>query len=202
MKKNSIWIIGIILTASAGFLMLQTGIPSNQKNSFSGATTTVPADKPIPIIETVSPTYEPCAFVWANHDSPELTGKLNTALHQLDPKAEGNAGLFGEDCVYADRHATFSTMETDFYVFLPVDDIKDQEKFGNWMAQVLTFIVSIPRQEIPGNYGFVEFWFTKGDADKVNIRVPIQKYLEEAQGITGKKLFNIFLDPTVTPVPP
>ena len=50
----------------------------------------------------------------------------------------------------------------------------------------------IPREEIQGNYGFVEFWFEKNEAEHVIVRVPIQKYMDEAQGKTGAELFRMF----------
>ena len=201
MKKNNIWIIGVIITATAGFLALQTWIPSTQGIASPTYTATMPAEYFSIDTETDTPTYEGCAFIWANHDSPELTDKLNLAIREMESKADANASLFGEDCVYADGHATFSTMETDFYVRLPVDELNNEEALGNWMARVLTMIVAIPREEIPGNYGFVEFWFIKGDVDKLIVRVPIQEYLNEAQGITGTTLIRMFLEPRVTPAP-
>jgi hypothetical protein len=201
MKKNIIWIIGVILTATAGCLALQMGIPSTQGNTSPTYTATRAAEDSPTDAGTAVPSYEGCSFIWANHDSPELTDKLNIAFRELEPNADANASLFGEDCVYADGHATFSTMETDFYVRLPVDDLSNEEVFGNWMAQVLTLIVAMPREDIPGNYGFVEFWFIRGDTEKLIVRVPIQEYLNQARGITGIKLYRRFLQPHVTPAP-
>jgi hypothetical protein len=40
--------------------------------------------------------------------------------------------------------------------------------------------------------GFVEFWFIKNDTEHVIVRVPIQKYREEAAGKTGEELFKVF----------
>jgi hypothetical protein len=83
-------------------------------------------------------------------------------------------------------------METDFHVNLPVDDLANEEALGNAMAQVLPIIVNIPREEIQGKYGFVEFWFEKNETEHVVVRVPIQKYIDEAQGKTGTELFRMF----------
>ena len=121
-----------------------------------------------------------------------MTEKLDTAVKALNPDASGRAQLFGEDCVYADGHSTFGAMETDFYVRSPADDLSNEEAFGNWMAQVMPIIVEIPREEIQGNYGFVEFWFEKNEAEHVIVRVPIQQYINDVQGKTGAELFRIF----------
>jgi hypothetical protein len=80
-------------------------------------------------------------------------------------------------------------METDFYVRSPVDNLTDEEALGNWVAQVMPIVIKIPREEIQGNYGFVEFSNTDG---QVFIRVPIQKHMNEAQGKTGTELFRLF----------
>jgi hypothetical protein len=184
MKRNRKWIIGIVLAATAGFVALQNGFAPT-----SGSATQTPI---IIHTATITPSEEPCAYVWAHQGAPELTQKIDTAVRNLNPAANANADLFGEDCVYADGRSTFGAMETDFYVHLPSDDLTNEEAFGNWMAQVMQIIVQIPREEIQGNYGFVEFWFEKSDAEHVIVRVPIQKYIDEAQGKTGAELFRMF----------
>jgi hypothetical protein len=184
MKRNRNLIIGIILAATAGFVALQNG--------FAPASDSVTQTPIITDTATVAPFEGPCAYVWARHDAPELTQKIESAVRAIDPTASANANLFGEDCVYADGRSTFGAMETDFYVHLPTDDLTNEEAFGNWMAQVLQMIVQTPREEIQGNYGFVEFWFEKGDAEHVIARVLLQKYIDEAQGKTGAELFRMF----------
>jgi hypothetical protein len=83
-------------------------------------------------------------------------------------------------------------METDFYIHLPADDLTNEESFGNWMAQMMPIVTEIPREEIQGNYGFVEFWFEKNEAEHIIVRVPIQKYMTEAQEKTGTELLRMF----------
>jgi hypothetical protein len=184
MNRRRNLIIGIILTATAGFVALQNGVPPA-----SDSVTQTPV-----ITDTAtSASFEgPCAYVWAYHDAPELTQKIDAAVRAIDPVASANANLYGEDCVYTDGRSTFGAMETDFYAHLPTDDLANEEALGNWMTQVLQVIVQIPREEIQGNYGFVEFWFEKNDTDKLIVRVPIQKYIDEAQGKTSVELFRMF----------
>ena len=184
MKRNRNLIIGIVLAATAGFVALQNG--------FAPASDSV---TPTPIITetaTSAPFEEPCAYIWAHHDAPELTNKIDTAVRAINPDASARAELFGEDCVYADGRSTFGAMETDFYIHLPTDDLTNEEAFGNWMAQVMQMVIQTPREEIQGNYGFVEFWFEKSDAEHVIVRVLIQKYIGEAQEKTGAELFRMF----------
>jgi hypothetical protein len=185
MKQKRNLAIAIVLTTAAGFLALQTvSAPTSDS-----APPTLAAAETIP---TEPPTAEPCGYVWAYHDAPELTERLNSAVQTIDPDASARAQLFGEDCVYADGRSTFGVMETDFYIHLPADDLTDKESFGNWMAQVMPIVTEIPRGEIQGKYGFVEFWFEKNEAEHVIARVPIQKYMDEAQDKTGAELFNMF----------
>lgn len=134
--------------------------------------------------------------MWATHDALELTKKVDAAIRALNEQASARANLFGEDCIYSDGQSTFSVMETDFYVQLPVDNLTDEEAFGNWMAQVLPLIVQIPKDEIQGNYGFVEFSFIKSDTERIIFRVPISTYISEAKEKSGTELFQFFYTPS------
>jgi hypothetical protein len=182
MKQNRNWIVAIILTVTAGAAaVIQSQVT---KNADSTA-------EPLPITATT----EMCAYMWATHDAPELTDKFNAVISGLDKNASANAKFYGEDCVYTDGRSTFGVMETDFYVRLTVSDMKDAEAFGNWMTKVMSVVTQIPRAEIQGNYGFVEFSFIKSEPERLAIRVPIQVYVDQAQGMTGVELFDFFASP-------
>jgi hypothetical protein len=185
MKQKRNLAIAIVLTAATGILTLQT-VSAPTPDSIPP---TLVAAETIP---TEPPTAETCGYVWAYHDAPELTVKLDAAVKAINSTANARAQFFGEDCVYADGHSTFGAMETDFYIHLPADDLTNEESFGNWMAQAMPIVTEIPREEIQGNYGFVEFWFEKNEAEHVIVRVPIPKYMNEAQVKTGAELFRMF----------
>jgi hypothetical protein len=189
MKRKQNVVIAIVLSVAAGFLALQN-VSAPAPNEITPTPLTEIVAKEIPITE--APLPETCAYVWAYHDAPELTEKLYAAVQNINPAASARAQLFGEDCVYSDGRSTFGAMETDFYIRAPADDLTNEESFGNWMAQILPIVTGIPRGEIQGNYGFVEFWFEKNEAEHVIVRVPIQKYMDEAQGKTGAELFRLF----------
>lgn len=194
MKHKRNWIIAIILSAAAGFVALQNAAAPTH-DGLTPPVITITAKISPSETETITPAYEGCAYTWAYHDAPELTEKLDAAVGALNEQASARASLFGEDCIYADGHSTFGGMETDFYVRLPVDDLTAEAAFGNWMAQVLPIITQIPRGQIQGNYGFVEFWFEKNEAEHIILRVPIQRYLDEGRDKTGTDLFRMFYDP-------
>jgi hypothetical protein len=144
---------------------------------------------------TISTPQGPCGFMWASKDAPELTASFDNAVKALNSEATGRAEFFGEDCVYADGSSTFGVMETDFFVRLPVSDLGKEEEFGNWVAQVMQIITQIPRETLPGNYGFVEFAFEKDNAERIVFRVPIQQYISDAQEKSGAELFRQFYSP-------
>ncbi len=189
MNKTRYWaaviLLLIVILAAAVLKLMPQGIEQ--------AVATVTAQ--VTDVPTLTPTFAGCAFVWATQDAPELTDKLNAAVQGLNPNASANANLFGENCVYADGHATFGVMETDFYVRLPADDLSNEETLGNWMAQVMAVIFQIPREEIQGNYGFVEFTFEKSGTESLSVRVDIRRFMDEAQGKSGIELFRMFYTP-------
>jgi len=144
-------------------------------------------------VTTAAPEYPGCAYQWAYEDLPELSKQLQEEIMTLNLEATAWATAFGEDCVYADGHADFSAMETDFYVQLPVTDLADFESFGNWMTQVMQVVEGSPRDLLSGpQAGFVEFKFTKSDTEFLFVRVPIQQFRETASGKTGEELFRMF----------
>ena len=177
MKQNRIWLIAITLSAVAGIFAVQIASAPTAE---------------IKITDTPVSNDGNCAYMWAHHNAPELTEKLSTTFLAIDPVINARAEYFGEDCVYADGHSTFGAMETDFYIRIPMDDLTNEEALGNWMSQVLPVIVQLPREEIQGNYGFVEFTFEKTETERVIVRVLIQRYKDEAQTLTGANLFQMF----------
>jgi hypothetical protein len=182
MNRKRNWVVGIILTTIVGFVALKSGLPASTD-------TATPTNL---IIPTVTPASDGCAYTWTYHDAPDLTQKLDAAVRNINTNANARAELFGEDCVYADGRSTFGVMETDFYIRLPAENLTDEEVLGNWMATILQIILQTPHEEIQGNYGFVEFWFEKSNAEHLIVRVPIQKYIDGAQGKTGAELFHMF----------
>lgn len=183
MKHKRNWIIGITLSVTAAFAALQTvNAPSQNELGITETAT----------IELLAPPSGICYYTWATKDAPELTTKLDAEIKVLNEEAIANVTYYGEDCIFEDGTGTFGAMETNFSVLLSVDDLSRHEEFGNWISQTMQIVTDIPREEIQGNWGFVEFWFEKNETEKIVIRVPIQKYVEEANEKTGAELFDLF----------
>ena len=141
----------------------------------------------------ITPTSESCAYVWASKDLPDLSQKVYNALKAVDTNLTGNAYAYGENCVYADGHNTFATMETDFRVKVTVSDLKDEKALGDWVASAMGAITKLPADEIPGPQpGRVEFDFSKSETDNLFLNVSIAKYQKLAPGISGAELFRNF----------
>jgi hypothetical protein len=140
--------------------------------------------------------------MWAYHDDVELSARITEAIQTINPSTSARAQLFGEDCVYADGHSTFSAMETDFYIQLPVEDLTIEEEFGNWIAQGMDIVLALPDAEIPGRKGFVEFSFIRNETEQITVRLTIDDYLNSADGSSGVELFRKFYTPIPTSAPP
>jgi len=183
MKKSMPYII-IATLVGAGVLAQSLFSPAPQPIIEDTPTTDTPASDGSPI--------EQCAYIWAYHDADELSALLDAEVKAIDPGASANVSFYGEDCVYTDGRSTFSALETDFYIRKPVNDLASEDALGNWISQAMKIVTKIPREQIQGNYGFVEFWFEKSDNEQTIVRVQIQQYNEEAQDKKGTELFQIF----------
>ncbi len=140
--------------------------------------------------------------MWAYHSDVELSAKINEAIQAINSSASARAQLFGEDCVYADGHSTFSAMETDFYIQLPVEDLTAEEEFGNWIMQAMDIVLAIPEADIAGRKGFVEFFFMRNETEQIIMRVAIDDYLKSPAEGSGTELFRKFYIPISTPAVP
>ena len=146
---------------------------------------------PAPII---TPTYDGCAFVWANKDLPELSETLEKEIQALDRGSTARAVAFGENCVYMDGHSTFGAIETDFYITTTVTDISDLELFGNWISQTVPVVQSVSEAAAGPHLGFIEYTFKSNDDDAFSVRVPLEKYDEKVNGLSGENIFLLFYD--------
>ncbi len=179
-KRRTTAIVILFSTILAGtYTAISLGAPPNQTGT----------ETPI-----VTFTYEGCFYVWAYQELPEITTQFDQTIKERLPEANGRAQAFGEDCVYADGRVEFSAKETDFYVRIPTDDLMDEEELGDRMAAVMTIVLErFPSETLPGGHnGFVELVFEESPSQFLVLRVPIQRYKNDALGKTGAELFRMF----------
>jgi hypothetical protein len=199
MKKQTGWSLAILASSAAGIIALQSLAGASVSEGLPDG---LPAASGIATIAshipTASPTFEGCAFMWAYHDDPVLTRKIDEMVRGLAPAASADARQFGEDCVYADGHASFTAMQTDFHIRLPIDEASSEEALGNLILQVMENILALPEGQVPGGRGFVEFTFIESDLDQTVLRVDVEIYSGLAPRDSGEALFRYFH----TPAPP
>lgn len=198
MKHRRNLIVGIVLTAAAATAVLTTvSAPGHDSPETETASSPLIIESPTPAADTAeSASQGVCAFQWAYKDAPELTAPFDEFVKAINPETSGRVEYFGEDCIHSDGAKTFLAMETDFYVRFQVEDLAQEDAFGDWVAQVMEYVIQLPRENLQGpNYGFVEFWFEKDEADHIVFRAPIQQYLDEARGKTGAELLRMFYPP-------
>lgn len=144
----------------------------------------------MPPPDSFSPTNQGCGYQWASKDLPELSSKFLQAIQQLQPSAQANAYVFGEDCVYADGHADFSAMETDFNVTLQVNSLTDANECGEWVVKVMQVITNIPKEEIVGpRPGKVSMLLQAGSEQKY-INFYIERYQSLPVGLSSTETCN------------
>jgi len=182
-----LFLLTLALSACASVNLVTPGAsgstesPSTTVEASSTTTTEIP------------PTSESCAYVWASQELPDLSQKVYDALQAVDTNLTGNAYAYGENCVDAGGHGTFTAMETDFRVKVSVSDLKDEKALGDWIASAMGAITKLPADEVPGPQpGRVEFAFTKSETETLFLNVSIAKYQKLAPGISGAELFQNF----------
>lgn len=146
-----------------------------------------------------TPTFAGCAYIWGSQDMPELSRLLNMKLQNLGKNPTGLAyvsGLayaYGENCVYADGHQTFSAQETDFRIGVQVTTIRDDGTMGEWMYKVMQVVVALPQEQLHGPQpGRVDFDFKQQAPGDLFVTVPIDRYRREAGNLHGIPLFKLF----------
>jgi len=145
-------------------------------------------------VADITPTpYEGCFYVWATKELPELSQRLDRALQTLGQDVSARAYAYGEDCVFADGHATFSALETDFIVQVRVKDMRDERALGNWIRAVMEAVLALPNPEVPGpRPGRVDFLFRASESEGLPVSVRIEPYRSQARGLHGAELFRFF----------
>ena len=102
-------------------------------------------------VTSAPPNPQNCGYQWAYQDLPELSSSFQQSLQALQPEAQGNAYIFGENCILSDGSiGAFLARETDFNITLRVSDLEDEEALGEWIVKVMQLITGIPPEQIVG----------------------------------------------------
>ena len=146
-------------------------------------------------IPTVTPTDSSCGYKWAYQDLPDLSSEFQQAIQELQPNAQASAYAFGEDCIYADGHKTFTAMETDFNITLQVNDPTNEDELGDWIVKVMQAVLNIPKEKIAGpRPGRVSIIFQTG-AQNQPINFYIDQYQRLPSGLTHTEIYQSLKTP-------
>ena len=152
MKKRTVGILTLLVAAGTGIFALAQNTLSPVKSPPAGL-----SELP-PTTEASAPGQ--CYYNWAYEELPDISAEFQTAVQTVIPEAEAHATAFGENCTYENGSATFSAMETDFYVVIPVGDLPDKEMLGTLIEKTLPLLEGFVSPRVPGpKEGFVEFTF-------------------------------------------
>lgn len=132
-----------------------------------------------------------CYFNWATQPLDDLSTHVQAAMQEVQPGAEARAEAYGEDCIYADGHADFHAMETDFHVALKVADANDPAELGGLIRRSMDLLASrFPTGQTPGPQpGRVNFRFLSPSAEK-NLPVQVADYQNLPSGLTDAEIYQ------------
>ncbi len=197
MKRTLVMALFALTLITAG---CASGVGNGQDQASGGTNNgTIPPAIPSEIVPTVIPitaTYEGCAFVEGSQDLPDLSRQFNAKLQEVGTEVTGLAYAYGENCIYGDGHQTFSARETDFRVGVTVTSVRDEGTLGNWIGKVMPIVLALPKDQLQGpQSGRVDFHFKQPDPADLYVRVPIDKYVKESDGLHGADLLHLFYTP-------
>lgn len=152
------------------------------------ATTQAP---PVTPAMTTPPDPQNCGYQWAYQDLPELSNSFQRSIRALQPEAQANAFVFGENCFLPDGSiARFIPMETDFNVTLNVEDAADEAVLGEWILKVMEVIEAIPADQIVGpRPGRVSIIF-KAAAAQAGVNFYIDQYQALPAGLSNAEIYQ------------
>lgn len=134
-----------------------------------------------------------CYYVWTSQELPALSQIVQSGIQQVLTGATASAYAYGEDCVAADGTRTFTPMETDFRVSLPVADLSNERQLGDLIAASMRVIDQVPTDQLVGpRPGRVDFEFHTTSGASLRFQVDIDRFRREATSMSGARLFRLF----------
>lgn len=132
-----------------------------------------------------------CGYQWAYQDLPELSNTFQQSLQALQPEAQGNAYIFGENCILSDGSiGAFLARETDFNITLPVRDLNDEEDLGKWIRNVMHIIIEIPPEQIVGPVPGRVFLVFQSGSDQKALNFGIDQFQNLSSDLSDAEIFQ------------
>lgn len=160
-RNGLIIVLGIFILSLGCIVIRDISLPS-QADIMATPTTTQPMGVPT----------NPCAYVWASKDLPELTEELNTLYESVKiPDLQVSVSAFGENCLNEDGSIReFLTRQTDLTYNLQLD-ASDRQAVSDSIEKILGVLAIIPENKFPGpNAGEITFQFSDAKGQVATIR--------------------------------
>jgi hypothetical protein len=135
-----------------------------------------------------------CYYNWAYKSLTELSEQVQAVVRELYPDAKAHAQAYGEDCIYADGHADFIAMETDFFVTLEVASLNDDAEAGTMIRRTADLILSrFPTGVTPGpRPGRFSYRFTSAGKERI-MSFETAAFQMLPPGLTGADLMQALI---------
>ena len=150
-----------------------------------------------PVVTDTPSDPAACAYVLVSKDAPDAAAMLNQAYRSANfTNIDVRAAAYGENCIdtNTNRVVSFSAMQTDVYLTVPVQDIHDEQALGDWATRLVPVIALVPADQLPGpNPGNISVQFTNnsGTATLWFPRKTAQDLIQK--GVHGSALYEALL---------
>lgn len=124
-----------------------------------------------------------CAFMWATHEQPELTARLQAAFTDAGiTDATITAAEFGEDCMDSSGQIVgFGAISTDFVILLEADVARE----SGVLADALSVLANFPLDDLTSRLGYVDI--------RLPGEFPIRVRFEDIQNVVEENLSGVAL---------
>lgn len=179
------------VTVEASPLLPTTDVPDPKPISTLGTPHIDQPPNPEGQVTSAPPNPQNCGYQWAYQDLPELSSSFQQSLQALQPEAQGNAYIFGENCILSDGSiGAFLARETDFNVTLRVSDLNDEEALGEWIVKVMQIITGIPPEQIVGPVPGRVFIAFQSGSDQKAINFGIDQFQNLPSDLSNIEIFQ------------
>ena len=193
---NRKWLVWSILLAGGSLALacswLRISLPERNPEVSPDRVTAV-ASATVPL-QTPAEYPRDCSYNWAYKSLPRLSEQVQAVVRELYPDAEAHAQAYGEDCIYADGHADFIAMETDYLLTLQVSDLDDDAEAGTMIRRTADLLLArFPTGETPGpKPGWFRYRFTSVEQERY-MSFNTADYQKLPPNLTGAELIRALI---------
>jgi hypothetical protein len=126
-----------------------------------------PATSPLPPTATAAASpVKGCYFIWATQPLTVLSARIQKSIDEAGMKGStAFAQAYGENCYdnATNQVVSFSAMETDVQVTVPVKNIQDSDDLGESLGRIITILDGLPAGSLSaGRLGTISITYQAG----------------------------------------